>query len=275
MADENMNNIGNVYNNVETSEDILMPLPLTEEQIYLLDKEDLTVSENDEMLRRLYPEINIVPNTSGVIIPIISGITLYSYIRFFHAYPTTTAVDIYANGILVAKNVLYRSFTDYFKAFPGFYRIAIYPTGTKRTPIAITFISIIGYRIYTACIVTGNYGANIELINDSIRPLPKNKSFMRFAQLSGNAPKEMDAYLDDNLIIEGMEFRDVSRYLTTGIGKHNIKFRDYFSGTVLVEEPNVRTEGGEAYTAYVVGNVNDRTGLQIIVTLEGISYLNF
>lgn len=270
MADEN------IYgNNIETSEDTPMPLPLTQEQIYLLDKDDLTVSTSDDIVRRIYPEINIVPNTSGVLIPIISGITLYSYIRFFHAYPTNVAVDIYANGVIVAKNVLYRSFTDYFKVFPGYYRIAIYPTGTKKTPIALTFINIIGYRIYTAAIISSSLGAELELINDYIRPLPNNRSFIRFAQLSANAPKQMDAYLDDNLILEGVEYQDVSRYLTTGIGKHNIKFRDYFSGNILVEEPNVRTEGGNAYTAYVVGDINDRTGLQIIVTLEGISYLNF
>lgn len=265
----------NNYDYVETSEDTPMPLPLTEEQIYLLDKDDLTVSTSDDVIRRIYPEINIVPNTSGVIIPIISGITLYSYIRFFHSYTATGAVDIYANGVIVARNVLYRSFTDYFKTFPGYYRIAVYPTGTKKIPIAITFINIIGYRIYTVAIITGNNGAGLELINDYIRPLPNNRSFIRFAQLSHNAPKEIDCYLDNNLVLEGMEYKDVSRYLTTGIGKHNIKFRDFYNGNVLVEEPNVRTEGGKAYTAYVIGNVNDRTGLQVIVTLEGISYLNF
>ncbi|MFI3174793.1 MAG: DUF4397 domain-containing protein [Bacillota bacterium] len=266
----------NNYNDmVETSDDLLMPLPLTEEQIFLLDKEDLTVSSTDDMVRRLYPEINIVPNTTGVIIPIIPGITLYGYIRFFHAYPTTTAVDIYVNGKLIAKNILYRQFSEYYKAFPGFYRIAVYKAGERRTPILLTFINIIGYRIYTAAIVTGNIAAKLQLINDSLRPLPKTSSFIRFAQLSANAPKQMDAYLDHNLVLEGMEYQDVSRYLTTGIGKHNLKFMDYFNGTVLVEEPNVRTEGGKAYTAYVIGNVNDRTGLQIIFAEEGISYLSF
>lgn len=268
-------NDDNDYVNVETSEDTPMPLPLTEEQIYLLDKDDLTVATSDDVIRKIYPEINIVPNTSGVVIPIISGITLYSYIRFFNAYPTNTAVDIYANGVIVARNVLYRSFTDYCKTFPGYYRIAVYPTGTKKIPIAITFINIIGYRIYTVAIITANNGASLELINDYIRPLPNNRSFLRFAQLSYNAPREMDAYLDNNLVLEGIKYKDVSRYLTTGIGKHNIKFRDFYNGNVLLEEPNVRTEGGNAYTVYVVGDVNDRTGLQAIVTLEGISYLNF
>lgn len=270
MADENM-----YGNNIETSEDTPMPLPLTEEQIYLLGKDDITLSATDDVIRRIYPEVNIVPNTSGIIIPIISGITLYNYVRFFHAYPTNVAVDIYANGVLVAENVMYRSFTEYYKAFPGFYRIAVYATGTKNKPLALTFINLIGYRVYTAAIIQGEIGASIELINDSLRPLPNNRSFMRFAQLSATAPKQVDLYLDDNLVIEGMEYKEVSRYLTTGIGKHNVKVRDFFSGSVLVEEPNVRTVGGEAYTAYIIGDVNDRVGLQIIVTLEGISYLNF
>ncbi len=263
-------------NMIETSEDIRMPLPLTQEQIFLLNKDDLTLSTTDDIIRKLYPEINIVPNTSDIIIPIIPGITLYSYIRFFHAYPTSAPVDIYVNGRLIASNVLYRSFTDYYKAFPGYYRIAIYETGTKTTPLAITFINLIGYRIYTAAIIGDNdtNGIAIELINDSIRPLPNNTAFLRFAQLSKNAPL-LDAYLDNSLIIEAIEYKEVSRYLATFVGSHNLKFREYIAGSVLVEEPNMILEGGKAYTAYVIGDMNDRVGLQILVVEEGISYLNF
>lgn len=72
-----------------------------------------------------------------------------------------------------------------------------------------------------------------------------------------------------------MTYKDVSRYLTTSIGKHNLKFRDYITGGVLVEDPEVNLEGGMAYTGYVIGDMNDRVGLQILIEKEGISYLNF
>lgn len=216
--------------NIETSEDNIMPLPLTNEQIYLLDKDDVTmanignenISANDDLIRRLYPEINIVPNISGVVIPIISGITLYSYIRYFHAFSTRNPVDIYVNGKIIARNVLYREFTNYFKVFPGYYRIAVYETGKNTIPLAFTFINIIGYRIYTAGIIKNNIGGAIELIGDSIRPLPKNRAYIRFAQLSHNAPS-MDAYLDNSLVLENMNYKEL--YAIIRLSKKHCKYR--------------------------------------------------
>ena len=34
-------------------------------------------------------------------------------------------------------------------------------------------------------------------------------------------------------------------------------------------------KGGKAYTIYVVGDMNDRVGLQVVIPLEGASYLAF
>ena len=260
--------------NLETSEDMKIPLPLTQEQIALLGEEDLTLPQTEDVVRKIYPEINIVPNTKGIIIPIIPGITLYSYLRFFHAYPSELAVDIYVNGRMIVQDVKYREFTEYFKAFPGYYRVAVYETGTKEKPILLTFINLIGYRIYTGAITGLGYDVSLELINDNIRPMARDKSSMRYIQLSANAPI-MDAYLDDSLVLEEMEYKEVSRYLRVNTGKHNLKFREYYSGNVLLEDPDVTVDGGKAYSAYVIGDSTDRIGLQVLIEKEGISYLNF
>ena len=55
----------------------------------------------------------------------------------------------------------------------------------------------------------------------------------------------------------------------------NLKMRDSLSGANLVESPDVSVENGKAYTIYIVGDINDRTGLQILVPLEGATYLDF
>ena len=58
-------------------------------------------------------------------------------------------------------------------------------------------------------------------------------------------------------------------------GSHNLKLREYFSGAVLLEDPDVTVEGGKAYTIYVVGDMTDRVGLQVVIPLEGTTYLVF
>ncbi len=260
--------------NVEAMGEMAFPLPLETDDLEIEDKNDVSVEVRKEEVRKLYPQINMVPNIAATLIPIITGITLYSYIRFFDAYPSAQAVDIYVNGRLTAENVLYREFTKYWKTFPGYYRIQVYRVGDRRRALLDKYINLIGYRVYTVALSGIDNRVDIELINDFLRPIPKQQALMRIAGLSANAPS-MDAYWDDQLVLSDINYPEISRYLNTGIGRHNLKMRDWVSGAVLVEEPDIRLTGGNAYTAYVIGDMNDRTGLQIIVTREGISYLNF
>ena len=77
------------------------------------------------------------------------------------------------------------------------------------------------------------------------------------------------------MVLAELNYGDVSRYLQTTAGSHNLKMRDSLSGANLVESPDVSVENGKAYTIYIVGDINDRTGLQILVPLEGATYLDF
>lgn len=259
----------------ETSDDMLMPLPLTEADVSMeVEEEALTEERVDNSAQRRFPSITLPNNTNITVIPIIPGITLFGYIRFMNASPGEQRVDIYANGRKVASNLLYRDFTEYMKVFPGWYRIAVYRAGTITNPLTVTRLQVQANTIATVA-VTGLAGdISTQVINDSRRFLNRNRAYVRFVQLSPNAPT-MDAYWDDALVLAELNYGDVSRYLTTTPGSHNLKMRDSLSGANLVESPDVSVEGGKAYTIYIVGDINDRTGLQILVPLEGATYLDF
>ena len=267
-------------NGYETSADLLMPLPLTDEELDGLDdfdEESLTEEQrevqSEDMMQRRFPGINL-PNTNVTVIPIIPGITLFGYIRFFNASPAEQRVDIYVNGRRVASNLLYREFTEYTKVLPGSYRVAVFAAGTRRNPLAVSRIRVQSNKIYTLAFIGLRGDLTTQLIDDTRRTLNGNRAYVRFVQLSPNAPT-MDAYWDDSLVISELEYQDVSRYLQTSVGRHNLKMRDSLSGANLVEHPNIQLQGGKAYTIYVVGDMNDRTGLQVILPLEGASYLQF
>ena len=259
---------------LETSADFMMPLPLTQEQIADLSEHSLTTENFDDATRGLYPDIPLPNHLNMTVIPIVPGITLYSYIRFFHAVPNRGPVDIYINGRRVAKNLNYRHFTEYMKAFPGYYRVAVFPAGNITTPLFINYMNLIGYRIYTGVIAGNSEDASLEMINDNRRYLKKDTAYVRFVQMSENAPA-MDVYVDDSLAIADLNYKEVSRYMAISPGSHNIKLRDYLSGAVLMEDPDMTVRGGKAYTVYIVGDVKDRTGLQVIIPLEGTTYLQF
>ena len=259
----------------ETSDDMLMPLPLTEAEINsTFSEEALTEEMANDNARGRYPSITLPNNTSITVIPIIPGITLFGYIRFLNASPGEPSVDIYVNGRKVADSLLYRNFTEYMKVFPGRYRIAVYAAGTRRNPLTVTTLRVQANSIITMAVIGLAGDISTQAINDSRRFLNRNRAYVRFVQLSPNAPT-MDAYWDDALVLAELNYQDVSRYLQTTAGRHNLKMRDSLSGANLVESPNVTVENGKAYTIYIVGDINDRTGLQILVPLEGATYLDF
>lgn len=255
----------------ETSEDMLMPLPLTKEEA-----ESRWTEETEEIQtnRGRYPSITLPNQTHITVIPIIPGITMLGYIRFLNASPGEQNVDIYVNGKRVAESLLYRNFTEYMKVFPGWYRIAVYPAGTRRVPLTVTVLQIQANDIATVAVKGLQGDISTQTINDSRRWVGRNNAYVRFVQLSPNAPV-MDAYWDDALVLAELEYGDVSRYLQTAAGSHNLKMRDSLSGANLVESPDVTVKNGKAYSIYIVGDINDRTGLQILVPLEGASYLAF
>lgn len=259
---------------METSADMIMPLPLTQEGIRQLPLESLTQEVADGTAESMYPGVQLPGNLKITVLPIVPGITMFSYIRFFNAYPGAGSVDVYVNGRKVASNLLYRNFTEYMKAFPGYYRVAVFRAGTTENPLTVSYINLIGYRIYTAALTGTEGNVSLEMINDNRRFLQGNMAYVRFVQLSANAPR-MDVYLDDSLVLSDLNYKEVSRYMAVVPGEHNLKLREYFSGAVLLEDPVVTLKGGKAYTIYVVGDMNDRVGLQVVIPLEGASYLAF
>ena len=165
-------------------------------------------------------------------------------------------------------------FTEYMKLFPGWYRIAIYRAGTVTNPLTVLRLQVQSGGIYTVA-VTGLADALSTLtIEDSHRYLSPNRAYIRFVQLSPTAPA-MDVYWDDRMVLSDLRYEEISRYLTTAPGSHNLKLRETDTGKILVEHPKVNLKGGKAYTVYVVGSRADRAGLQVLIPLEGVTYLDF
>ena len=256
----------------ETSDDLLMPLPLTEEEV--MQETDALTQEQNENTARRFPSITLPNNTNITVIPIIPGITLFGYIRFLNASPVETRVDIYANGRKVATDLRYQDFTEYMKLFPGWYRIAVYRTGTMTNPLTVLRLQVQPNRIYTVAVTGLAEDLSTLTVEDSRRVLSPNRAYIRFVQLSPTAPA-MDVYWDDRMVLSDLQYEEISRYLTSAPGSHNLKLRDTATGEILVEHPDVNLKGGKAYTVYVVGSRADRAGLQVLIPLEGVTYLDF
>ena len=274
---------------METSADMIMPLPLTEEQIDNLTDENYTTevtdvnfelpkqnNNNNDAGRAIFPGNPFLPNLNNniTIIPIIPGVTKFSYIRYLNANPIEGAIDIYINGRKVASYLNYRAFTEYMKVFPGYYRIVVFKAGTTRNPISVSRINIIANRIYTAAFIENGIDGEWQMITDTKRVLNPNRAFLRLIQLSYNAPL-MDVYIDNRLVLSDLNFQEVSRYISLSPGRHNLKLKVATTNQIILENPNMPLRGGKSYSVYIIGDMRSRMGLQVLIPLEGTTYLSF
>ncbi|MDD3393030.1 MAG: DUF4397 domain-containing protein [Clostridia bacterium] len=264
----------NPMKGMQICDEIIFPLPLPKDEFLRLEEKSLTAEEYSEAIRKFLPEINIVPDVKNIRIPIIHGITLYSYLGFLNVFPSVLAIDIYVNRKKVVSGLSYGTFTQYQYIFPGCYRIQVCEAGKKAPALLDTFVHLIGYRVYTAAITGIEIDAALVLVNDSILPVPEENSFLRFVQLSSSAPV-MDAYLEDRLILTEIDYRESSRYLSVLSGNHDLKIKDYISNCIIIEDSNLKLEGGNAYTVYIIGDINDKTGMQMLIDKDESNGINF
>ena len=160
------------------------------------------------------------------------------------------------------------------KVFPGWYRIAVYRAGTITNPLTVLRLQVRQADIDTVAVTGLAENLSSMAIEDSRRRLNGKRAYIRFVQLSPTAPA-MDVYWDDRMVLSDLRYEEISRYLTTAPGNHSLKLRDSQTGELLMEHPKVTLKGGKAYTVYIVGSRADRAGLQVVIPLEGVTYLDF
>ena len=198
----------------------------------------------------------------------------YSYIRFFHALPSDPVinVDIYVNNRLIVTNLSYQDFTNYLTAYPGAYQVTIYPTGQKTGALIDVRVVLKPNEVYTAAVVGTPTDIGVELIDDVVRANSTAYAYMRFSNLSPNAG-DVDIYIDDVLVVERLKYLELTDYLILESGKHTMKVVISDTGERVVSHPNMQLIAGNFYMTYVVGLVGRRPGIEVLIPLEGTSYL--
>lgn len=198
----------------------------------------------------------------------------YAYIRFFHALASDPPfnVDIYVNNELIISNLSYENFTNYLTAYPGSYEIKLFPTGNKTDLLLNAHVVLSPNMIYTAAIVGTSDDVGIEVIDDIVRNSISDKSHMRFANLSATS-EAVDIYIDDVLVVEDLAYLELTDYLSLRGGKHTMKITISKTGQTVVTHPNLQLIAGNYYMTYVVGILSSRPAVEVVIPLEGTSYL--
>ncbi|WMJ80863.1 DUF4397 domain-containing protein [Clostridium sp. MB40-C1] len=198
-----------------------------------------------------------------------------SFIRILHASPDAPPVDVYANGNLIAKNLPYKGFTEYLQVPPGRYNIKIFSSGKTINPVINTNLILEPETIYTVAAI--NKLANIRLMPfvDPIIPQIENKAYVRFGHLSPNTPRVDITLPNGKILFENVGFEDLTNYIAVDPGTYTIQARPTGTDKIALTIPNIRLKGNRFYTIYAVGLLGDKPPLQVLIPLDGNTYIKF
>lgn len=199
-----------------------------------------------------------------------------AYIRFFHALPNDPPVnvDVYINKKLIVKNFKYEDFTPYLTAHAGTYIIQIYPTGNSVDQLLDVRITLNPHEIATAAIIGTTSQVGLEVFSDYPQEIDDSLSFMRFINLSPDKVA-VDIYIDDTPVVYDLDFTEITDYLSLFPGKHTMKVKLSDSQKTIVSHPNMVLKGGNFYSTFVVGFINGTPLVEVLIPLEGATYLKF
>lgn len=199
--------------------------------------------------------------------------TQMSYIRVLHASPDAPAVDIYANGNMIAKGLTYKQLTNYLPIMPGSYNIQVFPTGERAKPVINTTVTVPQNSAFTIAAVG-------KLSEIGLLPIPEiympqvpmdmtNNSYVRFAHLSPNAPAVDITLPDGTKIFEDVSYKEYTDYIGVNSGTYTLQVKPTGSNQVVLTIPNVSLMPGMIYTVYAVGLVGEKPPLETVVSVDG------
>lgn len=201
---------------------------------------------------------------------------LKSFIRVLHASPKSPSVDIYINNIPAIRNLRYRGFTEYLPILAGNYNIKIYPAGNKTNLILEQNLTIAPNKILTIAAIGRNPNTlSLLPILDPKMNIDNSKVYLRLAHLSPNTPPVDIVTSTGATIFKNVSYKQLQGYIPLPPGIYSVDVRLANTTTSILYVPNIKLSANKFYTIYAVGLLNDEPPLQVLIPLDGNSYIEF
>ncbi|NFO96794.1 DUF4397 domain-containing protein [Clostridium botulinum] len=196
-----------------------------------------------------------------------------SFIRLLHASPNTPSVDVYLNNQLITPNLKYKDFTQYISIIPGLYNIKVFPAGKLSYPIIDTQIKIPSNKIFTLALENTLKNIHVLPYEEPKLPIPPNNAYIKFVHLSPDTPNLDITLPNDTILFKDVEFEKGTDYTPIKTGTYTIQAKPTGTNKVILTIPNIVLKPNRFYTLYAIGNSSGNPPLQMLIPLDGNSYI--
>lgn len=189
--------------------------------------------------------------------------------RFLHATPNAPSVDIYINDKLLFSNISFGKITKYFVLPLGKAEIKVYATGNNETPLYTKITEVPPNGFYTIALAPNNNELYSFVLKDSTNVGSISSGFLRFINISPNAPLLTLSLPNDIKLFSSVEYLETTGYYSTSPGIYNFKVE--FSGANAFYKyiKNVELKNGNFYTIYIIGLINNKPPIGYLLVKDG------
>ena len=191
-------------------------------------------------------------------------------VRILHAVPNAPNVDVYLNGSLITSNLAFGKISEYSQLLSGEYEFQLFKAGTYVKPLLSQNIQLIANANYTVSIVTLSNNLYLFRLKDDNVPINKSKSFLRFINLSSNAPLLSLALPNSVTLFNEVEYLESTGYYQLSPGIYNFKVLLGSSQITTKYIKNITLDGGNFYTIYIIGLFNDKPPIGYLFVYDAI-----
>ncbi len=191
--------------------------------------------------------------------------TMNGRIRLLHAVPNAPAVDVYANGKLLYKNLAFGQVTDYIDVPVGKYKIQLYKAGNKNNLFITENYEVGMNSVSTVAVTYANNEISFFVLDDTVKDAKSFLSSVRFINLSPDS-KLLSLRLPENKVLfDEVSYLETNEYYPLSAGIYNFvlinsdgSFEKYIS--------NIGLEKGVYITIYIIGlfKGNPRVGYILV-----------
>jgi hypothetical protein len=195
-----------------------------------------------------------------------------SYIRVFHASPNAPEVDIYVNNNLVVRRLAYRQFSEFLRYSPGRYNIKVFPSGRTDNAVIDTNLDLPARNIITVAAVGQLPNISLQPIQEPTFSRIPGRAYVRFAHLSPNTPN-VDLVARGNNLFSDVGYTEVTDYVAVNPGTYVFDINLSENNQRVLYVPNINLLPDRIYTIYAIGLTGETPPLQVVIPLDGNTYI--